>query len=74
MLKYESTGTGSKNAFIVFYLTPGTNVPTIACICTTQDQADSEVVRLNLEQVRREEEIQRERDLCGFNRIVVEGI
>ena len=73
MLKYDSTSTESKSAFIVFYLTPGTNVPTIACVCTTQDQADYEVVRLNLEQVRREDELQRERDLCGCERVVIVG-
>lgn len=52
----------------VTYATPGCNVATVACACRTGAQAETEAAQLNLDQVTREEVIQRERELRGFRR------
>jgi hypothetical protein len=66
MLTLQAMGPTLDGRFLVVYQTPGCCVPTVACDCMTQAQADSEVDRLNKLQVDREEAIRRERELCGL--------
>lgn len=66
MLTPQAMGPTPDGRFLVIYQTPGCCVPTVACDCSTQAQADSEADRLNKLQVRREEDIRRDRDLCGM--------
>jgi hypothetical protein len=67
MLTMQAMGPTPDGRFLVVYQTPGCCVPTVACDCRTQTQANSEVDRLNRLQVRREEGIRRDRELCGLD-------
>jgi hypothetical protein len=59
---------GPRNgSYLVGYQTPGGHDITIACVCNTEDQATKEADRLNAEQVKREEELRRERELRGLD-------
>lgn len=69
MLNYKTTGPDARGRFYATYQTPGCDIPTVACDCSTREQADSEASRLNAEQITRERAIQRERELCGLHRI-----
>lgn len=68
MLTYQATGpVGGR--YLVTYPTPGCCIPTVACDCSTQEQADCEADRLNGVQRAREQAIRREHELCGLFRI-----
>lgn len=67
MLMMQTMGPTPDGRFLVVYQTPGCCVPTVACDCRTQAQADREVDRLNKLQVRREEDTRRDRELCGLD-------
>ncbi|SFM64546.1 hypothetical protein [Rugamonas rubra] len=47
MLNHRSMGPMLNGDFLVTYATPGCNVPTVVCICTSSAQADDEADRLN---------------------------
>jgi hypothetical protein len=70
MLIHTSTGATASGQFLVIYQTPGCSVPTVACICTTQAQADDEAVRLNNEQASTEHALKVERVRCGIANIL----
>jgi hypothetical protein len=55
--------------YLVVYPTPGCDVPTPVCSCSTEKQAISESRRLNQQQVDREAAIAEEHRLCGLFRI-----
>lgn len=69
MLNYYTLGPTVAGYFLVAYTSPGCNVPTVTCVCTTKGQARKEVLRINTEQVEREEAIEYERELRGLWRI-----
>lgn len=58
---------------LVTYLTPGCDVPTVACDCATFNQASAEADRLNDEQRAKETAIKLEHELCGLYRIAGMG-
>jgi hypothetical protein len=66
MLIHKTTGPTRSGKFLVTYMTPGCNVPTVARICTTQAQANEEAHRLNAEQASIEHELKVERMRCGL--------
>jgi hypothetical protein len=66
MLNYQTVGPRADGRYLVAYCTPGCLVWTSACDCSTEQQAAQEAARLNREQIRREEWIRRERELCGM--------
>jgi hypothetical protein len=66
MLTYQSIGPTTTDRHLVVYATPGCNVPTVACDCSTVDQADGEAKRLNAEQRTRETVIQCDRTARGL--------
>lgn len=66
MLKYFSLGPTTSGNFAAAYETPGCDTPTIACLCSTEEQSISESTRLNDLQRQQEAAIQHERALCGF--------
>jgi hypothetical protein len=69
MLTHQATGPTASGQYLVTYETPGCDVHTVACICTTQAQAITEASRLNLAQAEAEKALQREHELCGLFRI-----
>lgn len=73
-LNHEVLGPRKDGRFFVAYQTPGCSVMTIVCDCRTEGQAAQEAERLNREQVAKEVAIEMERRLCGFRRMVFEGL
>lgn len=66
MLVHTVTGPTAAGRFLVTYQTPGCCVPTLAADCSTQVQAENEALRLNCDQVRREEAVRRDQVLRGL--------
>ena len=67
MLNHFIIGPTAANRYLVVYLTPGCLTPTTVEDCPTQQLALDESVRLNGEQVRREEALRADalaRGLC----------
>lgn len=69
MLTHFPVGPNEDQCYLVAYMTPGTRVATIVIEHMNEQDAIREARRLNTEQARREEAIQRERELCGMRRI-----
>jgi hypothetical protein len=61
MLTYQTIGPNGAGKYLVTYPTPGCNVPTVACECSTAEQAAGEVGRLNAVQAAWEQTVQHER-------------
>lgn len=57
MLNHKTIGPTANGQYLVAYLTPGCNIPTVATICKTQQQADAETARLNQYQSKRENDL-----------------
>jgi hypothetical protein len=66
MLTHQTIGPTNAGRDLVAYLTPGCAVPTVACDCSSRDQADAETKRLNAAQRAREVAIKCERAACGL--------
>ena len=67
MLLHEVIGPDPDGFFLVAYPTPGARyAQTVTDICKTKEQADILADQRNMEQVRREEELSRDRALRGF--------
>lgn len=62
MLNYFASGKR------VVYLTPGCDVHTVACECTTEGQAVQEAARLNQDQQNRQKAVEAELALLGRRR------
>ena len=69
MLNHSVSGPYSDGSYHVVYPVPGCQILAAVCHCKTQEQAYEEAARMNTESVKADEQIQRERDLCGFSRI-----
>lgn len=57
MLNHKTIGPTANGQYLVAYQTPGCNVQTVAAVCTTKDQADTETIRLNAYQSQRENDL-----------------
>jgi len=57
MLNHKTIGPTANGQYLVAYQTPGCDVPTVATICCTKAQADTEASRLNAYQADREIEL-----------------
>jgi hypothetical protein len=64
MLKHRTIGPTADGTYLVVYPTPGCDVPTSVCDCTTAAQAKSEARRLNQLQRKKDRAEQRARDAC----------
>ncbi len=67
MLTYQSIGPTTTGRHLVVYATPGGGAPTVACDCSTVDQAAGEAKRLNAAQLAREQMMQRDRRARGLD-------
>lgn len=66
MLTHRTHGPTPAGRFLVVYALPGVACLAVACDCSTPAQADDEAARLNTLQLRREEALRRECELCGL--------
>jgi hypothetical protein len=66
MLTHKAVGPYEDGSYLVVYPTPGCSSLTVACVCRTDEQAEGEVRRLNQLQLRREQNIRRDRELRGL--------
>jgi hypothetical protein len=69
MLNHFTIGPTATNRYLVVYLTPGCQVPTTVEDCPTQQLALDESVRLNGEQIAREEAIRADARARGLYHI-----
>ena len=66
MLNFKSIGPRSDGRYLVGYQTPGCDLITVSCDCRTESQANDEVIRLNRDQIDREDALRDERMHCGL--------
>jgi hypothetical protein len=69
MLNHTTAGPRQDGMYLVVYPTPGCNVPTVACECSSQAAAIREADRLNAEQIDREVAAGVEQQLRELRRI-----
>lgn len=69
ILLHSVIGPYEDGSYLVVYACDHTNELTAVCECSSLESAEKEAARMNAEQVRKEDAIQRERELCGLRRM-----
>ena len=69
MLNHSVSGPYADGSYCVVYPVPGCPILAAVRNCKTLEQAQDEAARMNTESVQADEQLQRERDLCGFGRM-----
>lgn len=71
ILRHSVIGPSKDGMYLVVYASDQTKELTLVCECKIRKNAEREAARLNEEQLRKEREIQAERRLRGFRRMVI---
>lgn len=72
VLHHVAIGPLPGGEYVCAYQTPGCDAMTVVSRCSTLEQAIAEAARLNQAQAQRAADLERERELCGLRRMVVD--